>query len=549
MPTTAPRDWARLIQRIEEFDFSSLDFDVIGQLYERLVSSSERRRFGQFYTSPDVVDLINAFCIRRPDDRVLDPACGGGTFLVRAYSRKRALAQSFGGPPLTHERLLGDIFGIDVGAFPAQLSTINLAVRHLSDEANYPRVARASFFDAQAGIPLYDIPLTGDSVRSVALKEVDAVVGNPPYIRQEGIGRVEKSNYAELFRKEWPGQTMLSGRSDIYAYFFSHAAHFLVPGGYLGFVTSVGWLDTEYGFRLQEFFLRNFRIVAVIESQVEKWFEDARVTTVVTILRREQDRKKRDDNLVRFIQLRKPLAEIYTQALDRPPSDEDEATRQANMDTIRDLIEEIDTNQTTGYWRVQVRTQRELWEDGITLRTEHDEDVDASARYTGGKWGQYVRGPDSWFELLERTRSHMTPLQELAEISRGFTSGADRFYCVRDVTQRHLDSIPDPQEFLDRWGLSRRDTRYVRIIRDGMNVEHLVEVRFLEPELHSLMEVRRAVVRESDVGRMVINASVPRARLRQTHFADYLAYAERQGWHTGSTIASRARRRPWYDLG
>ena len=34
----------------------------------------------------------------------------------------------------------------------------------------------------------------------------------------------------------------------------------------------------------------------------------------------------------------------------------------------------------------------------------------------------------------------MTPLQELAEISRGFTSGADRFYCVRDVTQRHLDS-------------------------------------------------------------------------------------------------------------
>ena len=86
---TAPGDWARLIQRIEEFDFSSLDFDVIGQLYERLISSGERRRFGQFYTSPDVVDLINAFCIRNPDDRVLDPACGGGTFLVRAYSRKR----------------------------------------------------------------------------------------------------------------------------------------------------------------------------------------------------------------------------------------------------------------------------------------------------------------------------------------------------------------------------------------------------------------------------------------------------------------------------
>ena len=153
---------------------------MIGQMYERLISVSERRRFGQFYTSPDVVDLINAFCIREPEDRVLDPACGGGTFLVRAYSRKRTLAQFAGRPPLSHEHLLEQIFGVDIAAFPAQLSTINLAVRHLSDEANYPRVARASFFDAQAGLPMYDIPLSGDSVRSIALEKVDAIVGNPP---------------------------------------------------------------------------------------------------------------------------------------------------------------------------------------------------------------------------------------------------------------------------------------------------------------------------------------------------------------------------------
>ena len=540
---TAPMHWARLVRRVAEFDFSNLDFDVIGQMYERLIDPNERRRFGQFYTSPDVVDLINAFCIRDPDTRVLDPACGGGTFLVRAYARKRVLSHARG-DGADHQRLLSEIFGIDIGAFPAQLSTINLAVRHLSDESNYPRVARASFFDAQAGIPLYDIPLSGESVRSIALDKLDAVVGNPPYIRQEKIDRFDKQHYARLFEKQWPKHRPLSGRSDIYAYFFTHAAHLLKPGGYLGFVTSIGWLDTEYGFRLQEFFLRNFRIVAVIESQVEKWFEDARVTTAVTILQRELDPAKRDDNLVRFIQLKQPLAEIYTQALDRPLNDEDEAARQADMDAVRDLIEEIREDQSTDYWRVHVRSQRELWEEGADFIT--DEDAHA---YRGGKWGQYVRAPDVWFDLKSRAGARMVPLQELAVVRRGFTSGADKFYCVRDVTQHYLDRIPDPQEFQRRWGISRKDTRRVRIVRDGQNVEHLVERRFLEPELHSLMEVKRAVVRSADVSRMVINASVPRSRIRRTHFAKYVAYAEREGWHTGSTIASRGHSRPWYDLG
>ena len=490
LSSLAPTHWARLLQRIDEFDFSNLDFDVIGRMYERLIGASERRRFGQFYTSPDVVDLINAFCIRTPDDRVLDPACGGGTFLVRAYARKRALARSAGRLPISHENLLSQIFGVDIGAFPAHLTTINLAVRHLSDEANYPRVARASFFDAQSGMPLYDIPLTGNSKRSISLNEVCAVVGNPPYIRQEGINSDDKASYAELFRSEWPGQTTLSRRSDIYAYFFTHAAHLLKPRGYLGFVTSIGWLDTEYGFKLQEFFLHNFRIVAVIESQVEKWFEDARVTTAVTILRRELNSEKRDNNLVRFIQLRKPLDEVYSAVLGRSLGDE--ATRQADMDEVRDVIEDIHEPQTTKYWRVRVRTQNELWQDGIEPPTDGREDGDGPSRYRAGKWGQYIRGPSSWFELMERARDCMTSLQELAIVRFGFKTGADRFFCVRDVTQQHLDTARDSREFQNRWGISRKDTRRIRIVRDGSNVEHLVERRFLEPELHSLMEVQRA---------------------------------------------------------
>ena len=568
LPPQSPADWGRVVERIDDFDFSALDFEVIGQIYERLISTNERRRFGQFYTSPDVVDLINTFCIRRPDDHVLDPACGGGTCLVRAYQRKRALMHLDSDTPDTHERLLGQIFGIDLAAFPAQLSTINLAVRYISGQGNYPRVAKANFFDAQAGNPLYNLPLTGESTHSIPLNQLDAVVGTPPYIRQENIPTADKNRHTSLFRQEWPGQPPLSQRSDIYVHFFSHAAHFLKKGGYLGFVTSIGWLDTAYGSKLQEFLLNNFRIVAVFESLVEKWFEDARVTTAVTILQREQNSTKRSTNTVKFIQLRKPLTGIYEDILGRPIH-RDPAGNQRDLETVRDLIESTTEPASTDYWRVRTKTQQELWAQGTGLdaldQEDNDpiplqenqfkqdqqpaQDWDQPPIYTGTKWGQYLRGPESWFELLRRAGKRMTPLRSIAAIRRGFTSGADRFYCVRDVTQQHLDNVPGPDEFRQRWGIRREETRKVRIVRDGLNVDHLMESKFLEPEVHSLMEIKKAVVRKNDASRMVINAPFSRARIRGTHLESYVTYAEQQNWHTSPTVATRGRNHPWYDLG
>ena len=80
------------------------------------------------------------------------------------------------------------------------------------------------------------------------------------------IDKANKESYRYLFETEWPGQTRLSGRSDIYAYFFLRGPP--PEAGRLP-VTSIAWLDTAAS--AAEFFLRNFRIVAVIESQVEKW--------------------------------------------------------------------------------------------------------------------------------------------------------------------------------------------------------------------------------------------------------------------------------------
>ena len=153
--------------------------------------------------------------------------------------------------------------------------------------------------------------------RAVDIPRLDAVIGNPPYVRQEQIRKAKngkapeqgtKEYYQDLVRREAGAD--LSGRSDIHCYFWPHAASFLKEDGYLCFLTSSQWLDVEYGFHLQDWILRNFEIVAVFESIDEPWFVGARVATTVTILRRQEDAARRMTNTVRFVQLRRPIREI-----------------------------------------------------------------------------------------------------------------------------------------------------------------------------------------------------------------------------------------------
>lgn len=152
-PDGAVDAWRGFLRGIESVDFRDVPADVVGLIFQKLISPEERHRFGQHFTGPDAVDLINAFCIRRPDAVVLDPACGSGSFLVRAYYRKRAID-----PRRAHVTLLGDLFGCDIALYPAHLATLNLAAREINDEANYPRIDRRDFFHYEPGKAFCEIP-------------------------------------------------------------------------------------------------------------------------------------------------------------------------------------------------------------------------------------------------------------------------------------------------------------------------------------------------------------------------------------------------------
>ncbi len=528
-------EWRSLIRQVDLYDFDKIDFHLIGQIFERLISPAERRRNGQHYTKSEIVDLINCFCIQKPEDVVIDPACGGGTFLVRAYARKQWLeerAQS----KRTHEERLAEIFGVDISTYAAHLSVVSLATRDMGRVANYPRVSCKDFFDVKRGAKLFPARVTKVKGKSeivkVALERVDAVVGNPPYVRQEVLTSDQKKDYANTFRKSWP-DLKLSGRSDLHIYFWPHASSFLPEtDSHFGFLTSASWLDVEYGFPLQRWILQHFCIEAIMESSVEPWFTDARVATAVTVLRREPDLKKRQTNLVRFVQFRRPLEDILMDV-------EHGADPIAASEELRRRILATKKNVETKDWRIRVVSQRDLIESS---------DKSNPGTHSGGKWGIHLRAPDIYFELMDRFGDKFVPLSEIAEIRRGITSGCDAFFFPRDVTDEVVEKLSEA-ELKKRYGITKKDTKRIRICKAGDGSVHLIEAEYLEPEVHSLMEIDSITIDTLALSRVAFIVNDSKSKLRDTRALKYIRWGEKQKFHLRDTCAAReTEARNWYQI-
>jgi len=190
-------DWYRssrplaleLLWKLAHYDFRDVDQDIIGHLYAHYATEEHRHHTGMYYTPPEVVDHIL--------DRVgfhgkevatatlLDPACGSGTFLVRAARRVlEAFREQDERTAL--KALTTNLVGLDVDPFACYLAEINLLIQVmdlLGKEAGLVRfrvyntdtlVARfpsAAFLDGDLW-PEEKVKLTPEAF--------DFVVGNPP---------------------------------------------------------------------------------------------------------------------------------------------------------------------------------------------------------------------------------------------------------------------------------------------------------------------------------------------------------------------------------
>lgn len=172
------------------FDFRYIPIELVSGIYDTFLNSKDRRSTGTYYTPHSLVDFILSETLppedTNPDMTILDPACGSGVFLVRAYQRLvNAWKQQHQERPTAQhlsDILRNSIFGVDIhqpavriAAFSLYLAMLDhLDKTDVQDESfHFPRLEGTNLFADDFFSPKLQKQLEG--------RKFDRIIGNPPW--------------------------------------------------------------------------------------------------------------------------------------------------------------------------------------------------------------------------------------------------------------------------------------------------------------------------------------------------------------------------------
>jgi len=364
----------QLIEELRRYDWSHLRDDVLGSVFERLIPRTEQMLLGQFYTPTRVADLLIAFAVDPSNPVVLDPGCGSGTFLMRAYDYVRSRAN------LSHSDALSNIWGFDISAFATELAAINLFRQDMAAFDNFPRVIPGNFFDRSVG-EAWDFPpprAGGQQKIPVPIPEFKSVVANPPYLKSQKQDDLNPAYKAELFDAAAKNGVAAPQKTDLFAFFIYKSLEFMPAGARLGFVVSASWLTADFGATLQDVLLRRFKLIAVIGSSVEAFFTQVDVNAVLIVAEKRADARVEAGEKIRFVNLKRRVEDMF---------DGDSATYWDRVTALADAIELVSESGESDDFRVTV--------------VSADAELEAlSTQKSVRNWSLYVRAPRSYYELF-----------------------------------------------------------------------------------------------------------------------------------------------------
>ncbi|MEZ4528472.1 MAG: TaqI-like C-terminal specificity domain-containing protein [Desulfobacterales bacterium] len=228
--------------------------------------------------------------------KVLDPACGSGAFLNQVFDFlyregqkvNSEIAMLKGGQrevfDLDRDILTNNIFGVDLNAESVEitklslwlktanknkeLTTLDSNIRCGNSLIDDPKVAGEKAFDWNAQFP--EIMQNGG---------FDAVVGNPPYVRQELL-----SPYKPYFAEKYK---CYSGMADLYVYFYEKGISLLKECGYFTYISNNFTRTFGAGNELRHYLKNCTRLISLADFSDVQIFDGATTYPIIITLKKE----------------------------------------------------------------------------------------------------------------------------------------------------------------------------------------------------------------------------------------------------------------------
>ncbi|WP_266080291.1 Eco57I restriction-modification methylase domain-containing protein [Haladaptatus caseinilyticus] len=269
----SPQTAMRLETALDEFEYDRLSTRHLGDIYERLLDceptvtdgevrlsedATQRASVGAYYTPERVVEYaVSRALARNPNATVLDPAMGSGHFLTCAIDR---LAKLRNEDTETARQNVAEncVFGVDIDPLAVEL-------------------ARSAVW-LETGVWPDDNLRVGDSLVNdtnwPGTGRFDAVVGNPPYIRNRHIPAGTKESLKSQYET-------VTGAFDLYVPFVERMTEL---GGRISCIVPNKWTTARYGRTLRDHLLDHHRLEELLDVSAVSVFADASVYPLVVTI-------------------------------------------------------------------------------------------------------------------------------------------------------------------------------------------------------------------------------------------------------------------------
>jgi len=325
---------------IVRYDFNAIGVDVLGRVYEQYLGyvaktvepkrkkqlvleglenelikiekeKKRRKEQGIYYTPNFIVDYIVKNALKPVLDKcncvedlkkikVLDPACGSGSFLIKTLEviNDKYKEFNYAGDELTKIQILNEnIYGIDLDEQAVEIARLNLLLNSLDRRMELPLLKNIR--NGNSLISGTDEELKnyfGENFRDKKpfnwqeeFPEVfnkggfDVIIGNPPYIKED----TNKEAFDGLHKNPY-----YQGKMDIWTMFGCVGIDLLRNNGLLGFIAPNNWV-TNYGASIfRNKILNDGEIKTFVDFGDYRIFEGASIQTMVLIYQKKKPRER-----------------------------------------------------------------------------------------------------------------------------------------------------------------------------------------------------------------------------------------------------------------